>query len=120
MLKAEPLNILAVQVYIPTSYYKDDRVTELLDLIEEILAEKGRGETNAIIIDDWNNMVGDKSYRIIFEPHVLGRCPKGKRSLTVEKMALLSPARGLRSLRENSIPGKHQEIEREVSWTLYL
>jgi hypothetical protein len=55
-----------VEVYIPTSDYVDDGVTELLDVIEEILAEKGRGETNAIIIDDWNSMVEDKLYLIIF------------------------------------------------------
>jgi len=56
---------------------------------------------------DWNYVVGDKPYGNIFGPHVLGmRCPRGKRSLIVKEMNLLSPAYGLRSLRENSIPGE--------------
>ena len=32
----------------------------------------------------------------------------------------LSPIRGLRSLREDCTPGKHQEIEVNISLTIYL
>jgi hypothetical protein len=35
-------------------------------------------------------------------------------------MTLLSPAYALRSLRENSMPGEHQEIETEDSWTIHM
>jgi hypothetical protein len=35
----------------------------------------------------------------------------------VKEMALSSPPRGLRSLREDCTPGKHQEIEVDTSWT---
>jgi exonuclease III len=44
-LKAEPVSIFIVQVYMPTSEYEDDEVEELYDIIEEILEEDGKGET---------------------------------------------------------------------------
>jgi hypothetical protein len=47
-LKAEPVSILIVQVYMPTSEYEDDEVEELYDIIEEILEEDGRGKKNTI------------------------------------------------------------------------
>ena len=36
-LKAEPVNILIIQVHMPTSEYEDDEVENLYDTIEEIL-----------------------------------------------------------------------------------
>jgi hypothetical protein len=38
----------------------------------------------------------------------------------VKLVYLLPPAHGLRGLRENSTPEKHQEIETEVSGTIYV
>jgi exonuclease III len=51
-LKAEPVSILIVQVYMPTSEYEDDEVEALYDITEEILEEDGKGETNRIIMGD--------------------------------------------------------------------
>jgi hypothetical protein len=45
----------------------------LYDIIEEILEDDGKGDTNIIIMEDWNSAVGDKSYRNIVGPHGLGR-----------------------------------------------
>jgi len=42
-LKAEPVIILIMQVYMPTSEYEDDEVESLYDTIEEILEEDGKG-----------------------------------------------------------------------------
>ena len=72
-LKAEPLSILIMQVYMPTSEYEDDEVEKLYDTIEEILEEDGKGDTNSIIQGDWNSVVGDLSYRNIVGSHRLGR-----------------------------------------------
>ena len=44
---------------------------ELYDIIEEILEEDGKGDTNTIIMGDWNS-VGDESHRNIVGPHGLG------------------------------------------------
>ena len=48
-LKAEPVSILIMQVYMPTSVYEDDEVEKLYDTIEEILEEDGKGETGVDI-----------------------------------------------------------------------
>jgi exonuclease III len=57
----------------PTSEYKDDEVEELYDVIEELLEEDGKGETNAIIMGDWNSVVGDKAHHNIDGSYGLGR-----------------------------------------------
>ena len=46
---------------------------ELYDIIEEILEEDEKSDKNNIIMGDWNNVVGDESYRNIVGPHGLGR-----------------------------------------------
>ena len=50
---------MIMQVYMPTSEYEDDEVEKLYDTIEEILEEDGKGDTNSIILGDWNSVVGD-------------------------------------------------------------
>jgi hypothetical protein len=60
-------------VYIPISKYEDDEIENLYGIIEEILEEDGKGDTNTIIMGDWNSVVGDESYRNIVGPHGLGR-----------------------------------------------
>ena len=72
-LQAEPVSILMMQVYMPTTEHEDDEVEELYDINEEILEEDGMGDTNTIIMGDWNSAVGDESYRNIVGPHGLGR-----------------------------------------------
>ena len=72
-LKAEPVSILIMQVYMPTSEYEDDEVEKLYDTIEEILGEDGKGDTNDIILGDWNSVVRDEPYRNIVGSHGLGR-----------------------------------------------
>jgi exonuclease III len=60
MLNAEPVNVLIVQVYMPTSDYEDEEVEELYDRIEDVL-EDGKGDINTIIMGDWNSVVGDNT-----------------------------------------------------------
>ena len=72
-LQAEPINILMIQVYMPTSEHENDEVEELYGVIEEILEKDGRGNTNTIIMGDWNSAVGDEPYRNIVGPHGLRR-----------------------------------------------
>ena len=46
---------------------------DLYGISEEILEEDGKGDTNTIIMGDWNSVVGDESYRNFAGPHGLGR-----------------------------------------------
>jgi hypothetical protein len=68
-LKAEPVSILIVQVYMPTSEYEDDEVEELYDIIEEILEDDGKGARNMIIMGDWKSVVGDKAHQNTAGPY---------------------------------------------------
>ena len=72
-LQAEPVNILIMQVYMPTSEYEDDEEEKFYDTIEEILEEDGKDDTNSIIMGDWNSVVGEESYMNIVGSHGLGR-----------------------------------------------
>ena len=72
-LKAETVNILIIQVYMPTSEYEDDEVEKLYDTIEEILEGDGKGDTNSIILGDRNSVVGEESYKDRVGSHGLGR-----------------------------------------------
>jgi len=72
-LKAEPVSILIMQVYMPKSEYEYDEVETFYDTIEEILEEDGKGDTNSIILGDWNNVVREESYKNIVGSHGIGR-----------------------------------------------
>jgi exonuclease III len=72
-LKAEQVSILIFQVYMPTSDYEDDEVEEPYDIIEENLKEDGKGETNTIIMGDWNSVVANKAHHNTVGSYGLGR-----------------------------------------------
>ena len=46
---------------------------KLYDTTEEILEGDGKGDTNSIILGDWNSVVGEESYKNIVGSHGLGR-----------------------------------------------
>jgi hypothetical protein len=50
----------------PTSEHEDDEVEELYGIIEEILEEDGKGNTNTIIMGDWNTVVCVNKIKDIF------------------------------------------------------
>jgi hypothetical protein len=56
-----------------TSDYEDEEVEELYDIIEEILEEDEKGETNTIIMGDWKSVVGDRAHHNTVGPYGLGR-----------------------------------------------
>jgi hypothetical protein len=68
-LQAEPINILMIQVYMSISEHEDGEAEVLYGIIEE----DRKSNTNTMIMGDWNSVVGDESYRNLFEPHSLGR-----------------------------------------------
>jgi len=57
-LKAEPVDLLVIQVYMPTSAYKDEEIDNIYDEIEELI-EAEKGSDNLIIMGDWNAVVGE-------------------------------------------------------------
>jgi hypothetical protein len=91
----------------------------LYDTLEEILEEDGKGETNSIILGDWNSVVGDESYQNIVGSHGLGRQNHRGQMLIGfrERYGLLSPTHGSRSQKEDCTHGRYLEIGVNISWT---
>ena len=48
-INAKPVDIVLVQVYIPTTNHDDDEIEKLHKEIREMLHQGGRGQVNAIV-----------------------------------------------------------------------
>jgi exonuclease III len=118
-LKAEPVNILIFQVYMPTSEYEDE-VEELYNISEEILEEDGKGGTNTIIMGDWNSVVGDTAHHNTVRPYGLGRRNQRGQMLIdfCERNGLVIKTHGSKNLKEDCTPGNHQGIGVDINWTM--
>ena len=71
-LSAEPVDILIVQVYMPTSASSDVEVERMYDAIEDIIQEHGKGKIHTVIMGDWNSVVGNGKVGKIVGPYGLG------------------------------------------------
>jgi exonuclease III len=60
-LQVELVYIWIMQVYMPTSKYKYDKVEEMHDIMKKILEKDGKGVTNTIIMGHYNSVVGGTS-----------------------------------------------------------
>jgi len=100
-----------------TSEHEDDEIEELYDIFEEILEEDGKGDTNTIIMEDWNSVVGDESYKNTVGQHDLGRKNHRGQALIkfCERNGLIVTNTWFRKPRR-----RHQEIRVEISWITYL
>jgi len=62
-------------------------------------------------------VVGDQSFQNAVGPYVQEEIGEVKWSLTfVKERDMISPTHGLKSLREDCKPGKHQEIKISIVW----
>ena len=57
-IKAEPVDMVVIQVYLPTSDYDDEEIEKLYEEIEEVM-RKEKGADNLIVMGDWNAVVGE-------------------------------------------------------------
>jgi len=60
-ISAKPVDIVLVQVYMPTTNHDDDKIEKLYKEISEILHQEGRGQVNMIVMGDFNSIVGEES-----------------------------------------------------------
>ena len=59
-ISAKPVDIVIVQVCMPTSdHYEDEIEKNIYDEISEILHQEERGRVNAIDMGDFNSIVGE-------------------------------------------------------------
>src|SRR6476619_2787525 len=71
-VKADPVDMVIVQAYLPTTDYKDEEVEILHDQLEEILG-KQKGTDNVNVMEDFNAVVGEGK-----EDRVVGKFGLGK------------------------------------------
>ena len=57
-VRAEPVDMVLIQVYMPTTDHDDEEVEKMYDQLDEILS-KVKGTENVIIMGDWNAVVGE-------------------------------------------------------------
>ena len=61
-ISAKPVDIVLVQVCMPTMDHDDDEIEKkCIEEISEILHQEGRGQVNAIVMEDFNSIVGEGS-----------------------------------------------------------
>ena len=73
-LKTDENDLVIIQIYMPTSGYKDEEVEEVYEQLEEIM-DTAKKNDNLIILGDWNAVVGEGQ-----EGHVVGKCGLGLRN----------------------------------------
>src|SRR6478609_8502584 len=71
-IKADTVDMVIVQAYLPTTDYEDEEVENLYDQLEEILG-KQKGTDNVIVMGDINAVVGEGKEDIVVEKFGLGK-----------------------------------------------
>src|SRR6476619_8495891 len=79
-VKADPVDMVIVQAYLPTTDYEDEDVEKLQDQLEEILG-KQKGTDNVTVMGDFNAVVGEGK-----EDRVVGKLGLGKRNDRGERL----------------------------------
>src|SRR6478609_10744057 len=79
-VKTDPVDMVIVQAYLPTTDYDDEEVEKLYDQLEEILG-KQKETDNVIVMGDFNAVVGKGK-----EDRVVGKFELGKRNDRGERL----------------------------------
>src|SRR6476661_5925057 len=79
-VKVDPVDMVIVQAYLPTTDYEDEGVEKLYDQLEEILG-KQKGTDNIIVMGDFNTVVGEGK-----EDRLVGKFGFGKRNDRGERL----------------------------------
>ena len=57
-IKAEPVDLIIIQVYFPTTGHDDEEVENLYEALEELI-DKEKGKDYLVVMGDWNTVVGE-------------------------------------------------------------
>jgi hypothetical protein len=77
---AKPVDLVIIQVYMPTTDHTDDEVDEMYEKIEELIEEQ-KGTDHVIVMGDWNAAVGEGR-----DGREIGKFGLGKRNERGEKV----------------------------------
>ena len=106
-LKAEPVDMMIIQVYMPTSQAKEEDVDNIYEMIEDILKDN-RGKYNTIIMGDFNAVVGEGNSN-----RAMGKYGLGKKNTRGQK--LIDFAKRNRYVITNTLFKHHKR--RRYTWT---
>src|SRR5277367_1279237 len=79
-IRAEPVDLVVIQVYMPTSVHSEEEIETMYDQIEEVL-DRQKGTDCMVIMGDWNAVVGEGS-----EGKVVGKYGLGNRNESGAKL----------------------------------
>jgi hypothetical protein len=71
-ISAKPLDILLMKVHMPRTSH-DNEIGKLYEDFSEILHQEGRGQMNAIVMGDFNSIVGEGSTDKVVGPFGLDK-----------------------------------------------
>lgn len=79
-IKAEPMDIVIIQIYMPTTTHEEEEIDSMYERLEEVLDET-KGTDYVIIMGDWNAVVGEGA-----EGKIIGKYGLGKRNSRGDKL----------------------------------
>ena len=84
-IKSTPVDLIIIQVYMPTSQAKDHEVEDVYEIIQDVL-DSNRGNNNIIIMGDFNAVVGEgKTNRAVGKYGLGTRNKRGQRLIDFAK-----------------------------------
>src|SRR3981081_4163613 len=57
-IEAEPVDMVIIQLYMPTSDHEESEVEDMYEQLEELIT-KEKGDVNVVVMGDWNAVVGE-------------------------------------------------------------
>src|SRR6218665_2485194 len=88
-IKAEPVDKMIIQVYMPTTNHEEEEVENMYERLEEVL-DRTKGTDYVVIIGDWNAVVGEGA-----DGKSIGKYGLGKRNNRGKKLTELCNRREL-------------------------
>src|SRR2546425_12350550 len=80
-VNATPVDMVLIQIYMPTTSHEDDEVEEMYEQIERII-NKQKGNTNVIVMGDFNATVGEGSDEKLIDKYGLEKINERGETLT--------------------------------------
>src|SRR5580658_10458105 len=80
-MQGELVNIVLIQLYMPTSEHSDEEVEEMYEQLEELMSEQ-KGSDHVVVMGDWNAIVGEGRDELVIGKFGLGvRNERGERMI---------------------------------------